>query len=363
MRVIHLIGTGQVGGTLHTALALARAQLNAGLKAEVWISLRSQQSEAESLRTNLGIPGGTLSRFSMAMCLLRLRFAEPVVVHLHGGGNGASPTEQRLPSLFGRKHKSILSIHMSFELLKARRYSCIDRFIAKSGSPFDVITVPSEAERKYWLAAGMPSQRIQVLGSCVPSVNGVPGRLRKQLALRQDALVVAFCGRLVGSKGIELLTTAFRCVLESFPTATLVVAGDGPLLEVLRRDTDDLGASIRWLGHLESVGDLYADADVLVNPSRGESFGLGTYQGAVIGLPMVLSPITPWTDDFRDGEDCVFFKSFSTEAVAEAIVTVLADRHLRQRLAESVRRHVGAQYESKAISMRSVELYRFGRPK
>jgi glycosyltransferase involved in cell wall biosynthesis len=94
---------------------------------------------------------------------------------------------------------------------------------------------------------------------------------------------VLFAGRLVEKKGVVL-------VLETAALAAefdLLVAGDGPLRDLL----GNAGSNVRWLGAVDAraMHQLYAAADLVLLPSRGEGLPLVVQEALSCGLPVVIS--------------------------------------------------------------------------
>lgn len=101
-------------------------------------------------------------------------------------------------------------------------------------------------------------------------------------------LVVAYVGRLAGSKRVERLLQAAAATDPGDDIQVLIVGG-GPAEEGLRSSAASLGLEgrVRFLGYREDVPDILASADVLVQPGQ-ESFGLAVVEGCGQGaLPIV----------------------------------------------------------------------------
>jgi glycosyltransferase involved in cell wall biosynthesis len=84
-----------------------------------------------------------------------------------------------------------------------------------------------------------------------------------------------FAGVLEPYKGVDVLLDAWRRVIAERPDAQLVIAGDGTHARELRAAAKDLGASVRFLGHVDrdTLRTLLDRSSFLVLPSRSEGLG------------------------------------------------------------------------------------------
>lgn len=99
---------------------------------------------------------------------------------------------------------------------------------------------------------------------------------------------VTFLGRIVKSKGIDLLSE----VIKMNPGIRFRVIGNGPLLEKLMKDTS--GYPVEIYGYL-SEGEklrILEDSDLMVVPSIFDSLSIATIEGLASGLPIVSSTIS-----------------------------------------------------------------------
>lgn len=96
-----------------------------------------------------------------------------------------------------------------------------------------------------------------------------------------------------GYKGHVELIRSWPDVASAVPDARLLIAGDGPGLQELRREAQDAKAAdgIEFLGFVPEVAmeDLWARVDVCAMPSRGEGFGLVYVEAMRHGVPVVAS--------------------------------------------------------------------------
>jgi glycosyltransferase involved in cell wall biosynthesis len=104
------------------------------------------------------------------------------------------------------------------------------------------------------------------------------GSARAALGLSPGITVVAFVGRLSPEKAPEVLLRAVRGT-----GLTLLVAGEGPLRDVLEAEAD--AGQVRFLGFLPDVASVLAAADVLALPSRTEGLPMAALEAMAAGLP------------------------------------------------------------------------------
>lgn len=100
--------------------------------------------------------------------------------------------------------------------------------------------------------------------------------LRRRLAPGKNLLFL-YVGRLAPEKDLDVLLDAWEMVKGSLPEAQLVITGDGPLAEELKRRAGafQAGAGVVFTGYLqgEELAAAYASSDVFVFPSTTETFG------------------------------------------------------------------------------------------
>jgi glycosyltransferase involved in cell wall biosynthesis len=183
--------------------------------------------------------------------------------------------------------------------------------------------------------AGIERDRIVVRGNGFPSPDSMPaasGRLRRELSIPDDAAVVLYVGRIASGKGIEHVLGAAR----RLANVHLVLVGPDDrqgTMQLLRaaQAAEETAGRVHVLPpDPDQPLWLYAEADVLVLASTGESFGMVVAEAAAAGTPVVITDRVGVKDFFRDGEAIVV--PDRREAVVEAIEAVIGDRELRTSL-------------------------------
>jgi phosphatidylinositol alpha-1,6-mannosyltransferase len=149
-------------------------------------------------------------------------------------------------------------------------------------------------------------------------------------------------------KGHDVMIDALPAVLESVPDARWVVVGEGTLRGELEQRARERGVAdaVTFLGAVSEAerNARLRDADVFAMPSRdpgpgqgGEGFGIVFLEASAYVKPVVAGNVTGTLDAVIDGETGLLVDPTSPEAVAAAIVRLLRDRDLADRLGRAGR--------------------------
>ena len=159
--------------------------------------------------------------------------------------------------------------------------------------------------------------------------------LRPFLASRRpvpEQPAALFVGVLEPYKNVDGLAAAWRLAAERLPDATLRLVGDGSRAAVAEALVRETGA--RWDRRLETdeVAAALDGAWLLVLPSRSEGMGRVLVEAFCRGRPVVGTRAGSIPNLVEDGVSGVLVDPGDTEALAGALVRVLSDRRLAERL-------------------------------
>ena len=209
---------------------------------------------------------------------------------------------------------------------------------------------------------------LQVLG--YGNVKGVdmiycsrrPEVMEKARELKKDVFTFVFVGRIVRDKGINELCEAFDR-LTGIMEARLILVG--PYEDSLDPISEKSRQIIENNASIESVGSKYGDellayyaaSDCFVFPSYREGFPNTVLEAGAMGLPSIVTDINGSRDIIRQGEDGVIIPSKDSNALFEAMTTMMCDKIARERMAGNARRMIEERFEQGFVRKCLYEYY------
>jgi glycosyltransferase involved in cell wall biosynthesis len=150
--------------------------------------------------------------------------------------------------------------------------------------------------------------------------------LRQERGLPVEGFIVLCIARLDVQKGQDLLIRAAAQARASHKELHLCLAGDGPLRKLYEElAASHLGDACTFLGNREDVTELLACADAFVLPSRYEGLSGALIEAMAAGVPIVASDISANRELISNDQTGLLFDSESPEALAVAILEVVAN--------------------------------------
>ena len=143
-----------------------------------------------------------------------------------------------------------------------------------------------------------------------------------------------FVGMLEAYKNIDGLAAAWRQVVRELPEALLVILGEGSRRDVVDELVAELPEQVEHIEQLlpEGVAAQMDRSTVLVLPSRSEGLGRVLVESMARGRGIVASRVGGIPDVARDDREALLVEPGDVDELARALVRVLADRPLAERL-------------------------------
>jgi glycosyltransferase involved in cell wall biosynthesis len=210
----------------------------------------------------------------------------------------------------------------------------------------------------------VPSQRIVLIE------NGIDLNAFKILA-RQERLahraryglgaepVLGIVARLSDVKGQDILILAMKKVTQVLPQVKLMIVGQGPMEEKLKAMVQEnrLENNIRFFPVINQTSEMLSCFDICVNPSRQEGLGLSVMEAQASGLPVIASRVGGIVSLIQDQETGVLVDPENAEALAHAIIKLVQDPALQERMGLKARTFVQSHFAADKMVQKTIQVY------
>lgn len=196
-----------------------------------------------------------------------------------------------------------------------------------------------EGLRQDIAARGVPASKVTVIPNAVDietfDVGGTPDEALKSKLGLQGATVLGFIGSFYAYEGLDLLLTALPALLQRRQDLRVLLVGGGPQEAALKAQAAALGVAdkVVFTGRVPhaEVGHYYDLVDVLCYPRHSMRLTelvtpLKPLEAMAQGRLLVASDVGGHKELIRDGETGVLFKAGNAEALAAAVLGLLARR-------------------------------------
>jgi glycosyltransferase involved in cell wall biosynthesis len=259
---------------------------------------------------------------------------DPNIVHI----SSPDVSAHRAVSWARARHLPVVaSVHTRFETYLTYYHLQLFEPMLRAGlrrlyARCDALLVPAESTAAVLRAQRM-NRNIHIWSRGVDREQFNPGQRdmewRRGLGIGDDQLVIAFLGRLVLEKGLDVFAAVIKELRSRGVPHRPLVIGNGPA----RPWFEQTMPSGVFVGHQvgNDLGRALASAHVLLNTSVTEAFGNVTLEAMASGIPVVAAVATGTTSIVRNGETGVLTESCDIAGFADALETYASDPELMRR--------------------------------
>lgn len=195
--------------------------------------------------------------------------------------------------------------------------------------------------------------------------SGVDIRLNKvQEMPPSPPLILAFVGRLIKDKGIEVLIEAFQVAIDKNYKIKLIIAGSPDYnnpssisLEYLQRVIKK-NKNIEWLGEVEDIKEVWRKSHIAVLPSRREGLPKSLLEAAAAGRPIIATDVPGCREIAIDGINAVTVKVDNVKELSEAIIYLYKDQITREQFGVKSREMVESDMSEDSVNKKTIEIYK-----
>jgi len=221
----------------------------------------------------------------------------------------------------------------------------------------------SEYIRRQLADWGVETKRLVIIPSTIPTpCNEGPDRatLRRELGLPLERPIVGNIAALVGHKDQATLLRAARSAADRRPNVLFAVMGEGNLREALLRQQRELNLEqvVLFLGYISQAQRYMRAFDVFAMSSCMEGQGGIVLDAFAAGVPVVSTAAGGLPEMVRDRDTGLLVPIGDSQLFAEAILRLLDDRALAERLTTNARARLEREYVVGRMAERYLTLYR-----
>ena len=177
----------------------------------------------------------------------------------------------------------------------------------------------------------------------------------------KEQLVMLCASRFAGDKGHKYLIDSVKRLTELCAVPfTLVLAGDGPLLEPTKAQVQELGLEdcVKFIGFRKDIKNLYKGSDLYVNSSQHEALSFLIIEAMAAGLPVIATDMGGNSDIVNDEAGCGMLVEYDNpDSMAVAMKCFLEDPAFAARCRENARRTIEDKFEIHKMARATYGVY------
>jgi len=227
-----------------------------------------------------------------------------------------------------------------------------------------IITV-SAGEYDEALEAGLPPEKLTIIPNGLDLAQWplpTPDerrQARQALGISDDETLIGAMARLTPQKGIDLLLQAAEDILPDFPTARIIIWGDGPQRAMLERMARRLRLRrVTFAGSTRTPREAYMAMDIFCAPSRWEAGPYAVLEAMASGVPVVAADVAGHADAIVEDETGLLAPPELPGPIAGALRALLVDEDPRKDMGLAGRLRVTQHFSVETMVAATANVYR-----
>jgi glycosyltransferase involved in cell wall biosynthesis len=246
---------------------------------------------------------------------------------------------------------------------RAKFYTWLDKLVLRM---FDERIAVSDNVLKM-LKSQMPAARHTLIPNGIDTSRflniGAKSRqqMRRLLNIPEDCFLIGTIGRFAPEKGYELFLEAAKQVREMMPNTRFVIVGDGELRETLveKAAQFNLLEVLTFTGVRTDIPELLSAMDIYVLSSFSEGLPMVVLEAMATGKAVVATSVGDIPKLIQHNKTGVLVPPHSASALATALVNLLSQSELIQRLGIAAQRFVCENYDFKKMTQKYIERFNY----
>jgi glycosyltransferase involved in cell wall biosynthesis len=233
------------------------------------------------------------------------------------------------------------------------------RFDAVMLRRFDRVVAVSEPILQELKCAKIPDRKLVHIpnGILAAQFNSAPPAYRSLFP--RNTFIFGAAGRQVAAKGFDILLQAMSQIAGLVPRARLLIAGDGPKLEMHREMARQLGIQdkVVFLGRCEIMPEFYASLDTFLLPSLDEGLPIALLEAMASARTVIATDVGSVSSAVRNHATGLLIAPGNVEQLVSAMLSVVSNQERLSRLGAAARVEILTKFSSQRMVKRYADLY------
>lgn len=192
--------------------------------------------------------------------------------------------------------------------------------------------------------------------------NELRNKIRRELNVNENEIVIGSVGRLVNFKGYKYLLSAFRIISEKISNTKLIIVGDGELKDSLINQARVLNINdkVVFTGFRDDLQAVYSAFDIYVNSSiggGGELFPFTILYAMAQSLPVVAARVGDIPTMINDGVNGFLVEEKSPFRISDKVVQLIKNQEISSKFGENGLLKLEKEFNLKKMVDKIEEIY------
>lgn len=189
--------------------------------------------------------------------------------------------------------------------------------------------------------------------------NNIDG-LKKELGIEEDKFIIGNVGRIVKEKDQETLLKAFRKLRRKEFKGSLVIVGDGPLKEHLKKAAKEMGIEkdVKFLGFRSDINRLMRLFDVFVLSSFMEGVPLTILEAMGAGKPVIATNVGGNREVVLEDKSGILVPCGYPERIETAIMRLFINKKMAAQMGDEGRRLAEEKFSLESMTENYFKIYK-----
>ena len=364
MKVLHIIGGGDVGGAKVHVLSLVK-ELTSHIDVTL-LSLRpgafADEARAMGINVEVIYSSNVLADISNAIKYVRNNKFD--IVHSHG--SKANIFAYRIKKAC--KVPVVTTMHSDYKLdymqslSKRLTIGTLNSVVLRK---LDYYIVVTSVFRKMLTQRGFNDNQIYTILNGIDFNKPLKEYSREafcnkhNISFNEDDILVGTAARLDPVKDIGTLLEAAKLVVEKNPKVKFIIGGEGEQAKELKERATNLGLSnnVFFIGWLNDTYELISILDINVMTSISEGFPYYLLEGARFSKATICTRVGGIPDLIESSENGYLFEPRDYHTLAEQLLTLAADSKKRKEFGERLYSKADKEFSLSAMCRTQLEIY------